>query len=160
MTGRWPAQCHALIEAVVGLGGAVGWLSPPPRAETDAWLAGMIARRRRGRRRAVHRVAGRQLVAMGGWRRDQVGYCRHLAELVKIMVDPRARGLRLGRVVSEALLATASAAGIETMHLGVRGNNHLAIQLYADLGFAEWGGCPTSSRSATSASTTSGCTAG
>ncbi len=28
------------------------------------------------------------------------------------------------------------------MHLGVRGNNHLAIELYEDLGFTEWGRLP------------------
>jgi hypothetical protein len=40
---EWPAtwsdelgeQVHTLIHAVSDLGGAIGWMSPPPRAETD-----------------------------------------------------------------------------------------------------------------------------
>jgi len=136
------AQCHALIEAVVGLGGAVGWLAPPPRAETDAWLAGMIADVAAGDGALCTAWQDGRMTAMGGWRRDEVGYLHHLAELIKIMVHPRARGRRLGRTVSEALLSHASGAGIEVVHLGVRGNNHLAIELYEDLGFTEWGRLP------------------
>ncbi len=142
VTDTLASQSHALIQAVVALGGAVGWLSPPPRGETDAWLAGLIADVAAGNAALCTAWRAGDLLAMGGWRRDEVGYFHHLAELVKIMVHPRARGLRLGRVVSEALLGHASRAGIETMHLGVRGNNHLAIELYEDLGFTEWGRLP------------------
>ena len=85
-------QCHALIGAVVGLGGAVGWLSPPPRSETDRWLAGMIADVAAGDGALCTAWQDGRLAAMGGWRRDEVGYLHHLAELVKIMVHPRARG--------------------------------------------------------------------
>jgi ribosomal protein S18 acetylase RimI-like enzyme len=44
--------------------------------------------------------------------------------------------------VTRALIASAARAGIETLHLGVRGNNHMAIQLYGEAGFAEWGRLP------------------
>jgi ribosomal protein S18 acetylase RimI-like enzyme len=135
-------QSHVLIQAVVGLGGAIGWLTPPSRAETDAWLEGMVG--------AVAAADGAMctmwrdgmLVAIGAWRRDEAIYFGHLAELVKIMVHPQARGMRLGRTVTEELIDSASHAGIETLHLGVRGNNHLAIELYAELGFHEWGRLP------------------
>jgi ribosomal protein S18 acetylase RimI-like enzyme len=142
VTEALAGQCHTLIGVVVGLGGAVGWLSPPARAVTDAWLAGMIADVTAGDGALCTAWRDGQLVAMGGWRRDEADYLHHLAELIKIMVHPAARGLRLGRTVSEALLGHASRAGIETMHLGVRGNNHLAIELYTELGFTEWGRLP------------------
>ena len=44
--------------------------------------------------------------------------------------------------MTRELIASAAAAGIETLVLGVRGNNHLAIQLYEELGFVEWGRLP------------------
>jgi len=142
VTETLAGQSHTLIQAVVSLGGAIGWLSPPPRAETDEWLAGMIAAVTAGDGALGTVWRDGQMVAMGGWRRDEAGYLWHLAELVKIMVHPRARGMRLGRTVTEALINSACRAGIETMHLGVRGNNHLAIELYAELGFQEWGRLP------------------
>ena len=142
MTDELARQSHALIGAVTGLGGAIGWMSPPTRAETDQWLAGVFASIAAGDGALCTAWRDGRLVAMGAWLRDQVPYFRHLAELVKIMVDPRARGAGLGRLVTRALIASAAAAGIETLVLGVRGNNHLAIQLYAELGFAEWGRLP------------------
>ena len=142
MTDELARQSHALIGAVTGLGGAIGWMSPPTRAETDQWLAGVFASIAAGDGALCTAWRDGRLVAMGAWLRDQVPYFRHLAELVKIMVDPRARGAGLGRLVTRALIASAAAAGIETMILGVRGNNHLAIQLYAELGFVEWGRLP------------------
>ena len=142
MTDELARQSHALIGAVTGLGGAIGWMSPPTRAETDQWLADVFASIAAGDGALCTAWRDGRLVAMGAWLRDQVPYFRHLAELVKIMVDPRARGAGLGRLVTRALIASAAAAGIETLVLGVRGNNHLAIQLYAELGFAEWGRLP------------------
>ena len=142
MTDELARQSHALIGAVTGLGGAIGWMSPPTRAETDQWLAGVFASIAAGDGALCTAWRDGRLVAMGAWLRDQVPYFRHLAELVKIMVDPRARGAGLGRLVTRALIASAAAAGIETLILGVRGNNHLAIQLYAEIGFVEWGRLP------------------
>jgi ribosomal protein S18 acetylase RimI-like enzyme len=142
LTGELAERSHALIGAVTDLGGAIGWMDPPSRAETDEWLAGAFARIAAGDGGMCIAWRDGRLVAMGGWLRDEVPYFRHLAELVKIMVDPRARGGRLGQLVTRALIASAAEAGIETLHLGVRGNNHLAIQLYEEAGFVEWGRLP------------------
>lgn len=143
MTSELAGRSHALIGAVTELGGAIGWMSPPPRAETDEWLAGALARvaARDGAMCTAWRDG--DLVAMGLWLRDEeIPYFRHTAELVKIMVHPRARGARLGQLVTRALIASATEAGIETLQLGVRGNNYLAIQLYEEAGFVEWGRLP------------------
>lgn len=79
---------------------------------------------------------------MGLWKRHEAHFFQHMAELAKIMAHPRARGLGLGAMVTQALIDNAAAAGIETLQLGVRGNNHLAIDLYEQLGFREWGRLP------------------
>jgi ribosomal protein S18 acetylase RimI-like enzyme len=146
----WPAgptaelagQAHALIGSVTALGGAIGWMSPPSRAETDEWLAGVLASVAAGDAAMCAARLDDRLVAMGLWRREEAAYFRRMAELLKIMVHPQARGRRLGLRVTRALVTNAAAAGIETLHLGVRGNNHLAIQLYEEAGFAEWGRLP------------------
>jgi ribosomal protein S18 acetylase RimI-like enzyme len=142
MTAELAGQSHALIAAVTALGGAIGWLSPPSRAQTDDWLAGMLASVAAGDGAVCTAWLDGQLVATGGWRREEAAYFRHMAELLKIMVHPEARGQRLGLGVTQALIASAARAGIETLHLGVRGNNLLAIQLYEEAGFAEWGRLP------------------
>jgi len=142
VTGALAEQSYTLIQAVVGLRGAIGWLGPPSRVEADEWLEGEVAAVAAGDGVMCTIWRDRTLVAMGSWRRDKAIYFRHLAELVKIMVHPQARGIRLGRMVTEALIKSAFSAGIETMHLGVRGNNHLAIELYEELGFREWGRLP------------------
>jgi ribosomal protein S18 acetylase RimI-like enzyme len=142
MTGELAAQAHQLIVAVVELGGAIGWMSQPPRAETDGWLVGALAAVAAGDGALCAGWQDGQLVAIGMWRRDEAGYLRHTAELVKIMVHPRTRGQRLGRRITDALVADATQAGLETLLLGVRGNNHLAIQLYEEAGFVQWGRLP------------------
>ena len=43
MTDELARQSHALIGTVTELGGAIGWMSPPTRAETDQWLADVFA---------------------------------------------------------------------------------------------------------------------
>jgi ribosomal protein S18 acetylase RimI-like enzyme len=142
MTAELAEQSYALIGAVTALGGAIGWLRPPSRAQTDDWLTGMLASAAAGDGAMCAAWLDGRLAAMGAWRREEAAYFRHMAELLKIMVHPEARGRRLGLRVTRALIASAARAGIETLHLGVRGNNHLAIQLYEEAGFAEWGRLP------------------
>ena len=142
LTGELAEQSHALIGVVTAAGGAIGWMSPPLQAETDEWLAGVLASVASGDAAMCAAWQDGQLVAMGLWRREEVSYFWHMAELAKIMVHPRARGQRLGQVVTQALIASATDAGIETLQLGVRGNNHLAIQLYEEAGFTVWGRLP------------------
>jgi ribosomal protein S18 acetylase RimI-like enzyme len=142
VTGTLADQSYALIQAVVGLRGAIGWLGPPSRVETDEWLEGVVAAVAAGDGAMCTIRRDGILVAMGSWRRDKEIYFRHLAELIKIMVHPQFRGKQLGRTVTEALIKSAFSAGIETLHLGVRGNNQLAIELYEELGFREWGRLP------------------
>ncbi|WP_405140719.1 GNAT family N-acetyltransferase [Sphaerisporangium sp. NBC_01403] len=146
----WPTEAdealreevQRVMHAVVELGGAVGYLRPPGRDETDPFLDGVLADVRIGRAAlALARVDG-VVKATGLWRRVPGPVFEHSAELGKIMAHPSARGLRLGRLVVAALVEDARAAGVETLTLGVRGNNHGAIELYEELGFREWGRLP------------------
>jgi ribosomal protein S18 acetylase RimI-like enzyme len=146
----WPAgaddvlrdEVQRVMYAVVEIGGAIGYLKPPGRDETDRFLDGVLAGVRRGDAAlALARVDG-VVQAMGLWKRDPAQIFEHSAEVAKVMAHPSERGLGLGRLIVAGLIDHARAAGIETLTLGVRGNNLGAIELYEGLGFREWGRLP------------------
>lgn len=136
------AGLYRLIHDVVRIGGAVGWLAPPGRDETDAWLDGVLADVREGDAVLALATHDGEIATTGLWRRERAAVFRRNAELQKIMTHPAARGHGLGRRVVAALVEDARAAGVEVLRLGVRGNNHGAIALYQDLGFHEIGRVP------------------
>jgi ribosomal protein S18 acetylase RimI-like enzyme len=147
---RWPTDApddlreavHRVLHAVVADGGAVGYLTPPSRAEVDGWLAGVLADVRAGDGALVLAEVDGVVEAMGTWLREKPPVFRHSAVIGKVMAHPAARGLGLGRRVVSALIENARATDIELLTLGVRGNNHGTIQLYEELGFREWGRLP------------------
>ncbi|NRQ30490.1 GNAT family N-acetyltransferase [Nonomuraea sp. NN258] len=138
------AGVHRVLHAVVELGGAVGYLAPPARESTDPWVESVLAAVRAGDAALALATVDGTIEAMGLWRRDGEPVFRHSADLGKIMAHPAARGLGLGRLVVSALIDSARRAGLENLRLGVRGNNHGAIELYEELGFREWGRLPNS----------------
>ncbi|MDH2429176.1 GNAT family N-acetyltransferase [Sphaerisporangium sp. TRM90804] len=138
------AAVHRVIHAVVEQGGAVGYLQPPDRGVTDSLLDAVVADAGRGDAGLVlAKVAGR-VEGMGLWRRGPGPVYRHSAEVGKVMAHPSARGLGLGLLIVRALIPHAREAGIELLTLGVRGNNHGAIELYERAGFLVWGVLPNS----------------
>ena len=143
----WPAPplddatydgVHALVAGVAALGGAVGWLEVPDRAETRGWLDGVL---RSGGRLVLAHQAG-DIVGCGYWQRFDAAIARQNAEIRKVMTAAPARGRGVARAVVEALVRDADAAGIEVLSLDARGNNHAALGLYASLGFVTTGRRP------------------
>ena len=132
------AEVSRLISAVAALGGAVGWLTVPDRAETDAWLDTVL---KHGARVGVVRVDGR-IEALGMWSRFGAKVLERNAEIRKVMTHPDVRGRGLARRLVVALVEDARAAGVETVVLDVRGNNHAAIRMYESLGFETYGRLP------------------
>lgn len=137
------ADAHRLVAAVMELGGAVGWLGVPTRAETDEWLAGVLASVAAGKSRvAILRDPGGPLLAFGRWTRYDKPTVAVNAEILQVMVHPDARGRGLARVLIAALVDDARARGVETLTLDVRGNNHAAMALYEGAGFTVYGRLP------------------
>jgi ribosomal protein S18 acetylase RimI-like enzyme len=133
---------HRVLHDVVADGGAVGYLEPPDRATSDKWLAPLLEDVGTGDAAlALARVDGR-IAAFGCWRRMPWEPRQHSAEVQKVMSHPRARGLGLGRAVVGALVDNARGTDLEILLLGVRGNNHGALQLYEDFGFQVHGRAP------------------
>ena len=136
------AGVHRVVHDVVAAGGAVGYLTPPGRATTDKWLAETLDAVSAGDAALALATVDGRIEAIGCWRRSAWEPFAHSAEVQKVMAHPDARGLGLGRIVVAALLDQARGADLETLTLGVRGNNHGALELYEDFGFTVYGRLP------------------
>lgn len=133
---------HRVMHAVAEQGGAIGYELPPSPLESRQWLDDILEAVSARKAVLAAAVIGDQVEAVGSWRRGSPPFFGHHAEIEKVMVHPSARGQGLGHLVIDALVETARVAGIETLTLGVRGNNHGAISLYERHGFREWGRLP------------------
>ncbi|MET7672697.1 GNAT family N-acetyltransferase [Micromonospora luteifusca] len=139
---RLRADVHRVLHAVAELGGAIGYAVPPNRTETDSWLDHVLMLVGAGDAALVLAVLDDRVVGTGLWRRGPKPIFAHYADVERVTAHPAARGRGIGRLVTAALVDDARKAGIETLTLGVRGNNHGAIELYEQLGFQEWGRLP------------------
>jgi ribosomal protein S18 acetylase RimI-like enzyme len=133
---------HRVVEAVMRLGGAVGWVHVPDRAETAEWLTGIAAEVAAGRTRMAVVSVGGRVEALGRWTwyaKPAVGVN---GEVLQVMVHPDNRGRGLARLLVGALVEDARAHRVETLTLDVRGNNHAAMALYESFGFEVSGRLP------------------
>jgi ribosomal protein S18 acetylase RimI-like enzyme len=133
---------HRVVEAVMRLGGAVGWVHVPDRAETAAWLTGIAAEVAAGRTRMATVSVDGTLEALGRWTwyaKPAVGVN---GEILQVMVHPDGRGQGLARELVGTLVTDARAHRVETLTLDVRGNNHAAMALYESFGFEVSGRLP------------------
>jgi len=133
---------HRVVGAVMRLGGAVGWVDVPDRAETAGWLAGIAAEVKAGRTRMALLELDGRVAALGRWTRYAKDTVAVNAEVLQVMVHPDARGRGLARRLVAALVEDARAKRVETLTLDVRGNNHAAMALYESLGFEVYGRLP------------------
>ncbi|RDI19709.1 GNAT family N-acetyltransferase [Lentzea flaviverrucosa] len=136
------AEIHAVVHDVVAAGGAVGYHEPPTYDRISTWLDTVLKQVRDGDAAFTAATVDGVVRAVGLWRRGSTAVFQHRAEVQQIMAHPSARGLGLGKRVMEGLVANAREQGIEIVMLGVRGNNHGAIELYESLGFRECGRMP------------------
>jgi ribosomal protein S18 acetylase RimI-like enzyme len=129
----------ALVQAVMADGAALGWSGVPTAEQATAWWQDLLAETAAGRAAVCAAYDGERLVGLGEWRRYELAPQRQNADLEKVLVSRPARGSGIGRRILEDLIAQARAAGVETLTLQCRGNNHGAIRLYRRLGFIEYG---------------------
>ncbi len=137
-----PEQVHRVLAAVVGDGGAVGWVTVPDLAESERWLAERGAEVAAGRSRVALVSAGGRLAGVGRWSWYASPTVAVNADVRQVMVHPGERGRGLARLLVGALVDDARAYGVETFTLDVRGNNHAAMALYEAFGFEVVGRLP------------------
>jgi ribosomal protein S18 acetylase RimI-like enzyme len=135
-------EIHTVVHDVVAAGGAVGYHEPPTHERISAWLDTVLKQVREGDAAFAVALVDGVVRAVGLWRRGSTAVFQHRAEVQQIMAHPSARGLGLGKLVMEGLIADAREQAVEILSLGVRGNNHGAIELYEALGFRECGRMP------------------
>jgi ribosomal protein S18 acetylase RimI-like enzyme len=133
---------HRVVAAVMERQGAVGWLGVPSLAETTAWLDDILAAVAAGQARLAVVLLDGRIEALGRWVRYEKPTVAINADVQQVMVHPAGRGRGLARLVVAALVADARSAGIETLTLDVRGNNHAAMALYESVGFVVCGRLP------------------
>jgi ribosomal protein S18 acetylase RimI-like enzyme len=122
---------------------ALGLLGPLTHADYRKHLDSLAADAAYGNAGLVAAVdSGGEVLATAQWTRSPYATRRVLAELDRVSVAPAARGLGVGRAVVERIVADAAGQGVEVLMLEVRGNNHGAIALYEDCGFARTGLLP------------------
>ncbi|GHC99438.1 N-acetyltransferase [Streptomyces violarus] len=134
-------ELAGLLTDTVNAGASVGFLAPLDRAEALAWWE----------ERAADVAAGR-LVVWAAYDGDRVlgtvslafpgkANSRHRAELVKLMVDPDARGRGLGRRLLATAEEAAAAAGVTLLHLDTETGSP-AERLYRSAGWTAIGAIP------------------
>lgn len=133
---------YRVVEAVMRLGGAVGWVHVPDRAETAEWLTGIAAEVAAGRTRMAVVSVGGQVESLGRWTWYAKAAVGVNGEVLQVMVHPDGRGRGLAQLLVGALVDDARAHGVETLTLDVRGNNHGAMALYESFGFEVSGRLP------------------
>ncbi|GAB3590969.1 hypothetical protein GCM10027446_07450 [Angustibacter peucedani] len=136
------AEVVALLRQAVAEGAALGWVDPPPADEVEQLLADVRAGLTSGAAGVAVEVVEGQVVGFGYWRRYARPTHAPQADLERVVVSAAHRGQGLGRRLVTALVAQAAAAGVETLTLDVRGDNHGAITLYEQLGFRRYGHLP------------------
>jgi ribosomal protein S18 acetylase RimI-like enzyme len=120
-------------------GAALGWSGVPTGEEARAWWHDLLAEVASGRGAVSAAYDDGELVGLAEWRRYDLGPQTQNADLEKVLVARSCRGAGVGAALVSDLLRQARAAGVETVTLQCRGNNHGAIRLYERLGFHEFG---------------------
>ncbi|MFF7313933.1 GNAT family N-acetyltransferase [Streptomyces sp. NPDC008137] len=134
-------ELAGLLAGTVNAGASVGFLAPLDRAEARAWWE----------ERAPDAAAGR-LAVWAAYDGDRVlgtvslafpgkANSRHRAEIVKLMVDPDARGRGLGRGLLATAEDAAAAAGVTLLHLDTETGSP-AERLYRSAGWTAIGAIP------------------
>jgi ribosomal protein S18 acetylase RimI-like enzyme len=132
-------QVVRLVQEVMGEGAALGWSGVPTTGQAAAWWRDLLALVAAGDAAVSAAYDDAELVGLGEWRRYELAPQAQNADLEKVFVSTRCRGSGIGEQLMADLIAQARAAGIETLTLQSRGNNHGAIRLYHRLGFTEYG---------------------
>ncbi|QIM15633.1 GNAT family N-acetyltransferase [Leucobacter insecticola] len=135
-------QTASLLREVVAHGGAIGWVTPPPAEEVEELLRGVVADSPEGNACLMAAWSGAQLLGLGYWSRYTRATNKPHVDIVKLGVDPAARGQGIGRRIMQELIQAARDNQVEVVTLDLRGDNLGGIALYESLGFTRYGVLP------------------
>jgi ribosomal protein S18 acetylase RimI-like enzyme len=130
---------HRLLADLVADGAALGWIDPPDQDEVERLLADLVSASSPEDAATWGAFIGDHVVGLGYWRRYARPTHRTNANLERIAVSRDAQGRGIGRALLTALIDQARTCRIEVLTLDVRGDNDVAVGLYASAGFAQYG---------------------
>ncbi|TWF75847.1 acetyltransferase (GNAT) family protein [Pseudonocardia hierapolitana] len=127
-----------LWTAVTRAGGAVGFAPDAPEADIRAAAEQAIEDVRAGREQLFVLDADGELVGAVFLRRGPKATVRHRADVVRLMVHPDLQGRGWGKALLDAVVAHATAIGLEQLLLSARGGTTLP-DFYAKQGWRQVG---------------------
>ncbi|OFE16839.1 hypothetical protein BA895_02700 [Humibacillus sp. DSM 29435] len=122
-------------------GGAVGFLPAAPRREVAQALESHLGEVRAGRALlVVMREPAGALLGFGFWLAPRARGLEHLAELMRLMVEPSAQGRNLGRLLLAGMVGVVrrELPGIRLLRLDYRSGLGLGV-FYEAAGWSEIG---------------------
>jgi GNAT superfamily N-acetyltransferase len=127
-----------LWTAVTRAGGAVGFAPDAPEADIRAAAEQAIDDVRAGREQMFVLDGEGELVGAVFLRRGPKATVRHRADVVRLMVHPDLQGRGWGKALLDAVVAHATAIGLEQLLLSARGGTSLP-EFYAKQGWGQVG---------------------
>ncbi len=141
LEGHAPALARILAACVEG-GAAVGFMAPLPLEEAERfWLDSVRPELAAGRRLLFVATQGAEPLGTVQLILSMPANQPHRCEIAKMMVDPRARRLGIGRALMLRALERAESLGKSLVTLDTRTGDR-AEPLYASVGFAKAGEIP------------------
>ncbi|NYJ74548.1 GNAT family N-acetyltransferase [Allobranchiibius huperziae] len=131
-------QSTRLLGDLITRGAALGWLTPPPRAEVAALLSRIATADEGDAALLVARHEG-HLAGFGYWERYARPTIARHADLTLLAVGDTWQGAGVGRRLCGELVATARRAGVEKLTVDFRDDNVRAQSLYESVGFRRYG---------------------
>jgi GNAT superfamily N-acetyltransferase len=132
------ASLGTLWTAVTRAGGAVGFAPDAPEEDIRAAAEQAIEDVRAGREQLFVLDADGVLVGAVFLRRGAKATVRHRADVVRLMVHPDLQGRGWGKALLDAVVAHATAIGLEQLLLSARGGTTLP-EFYAKQGWRQVG---------------------
>ncbi|MGW0148457.1 N-acetyltransferase family protein [Streptomyces sp. NPDC003333] len=131
----------ALLVDTVAAGSSVGFLASLDLADAETWWTGRAEAVDDGHLAVWAAYDGEHVVGTVSLAFADKPNSRHRAEVVKLMVHPRARGRGLGRTLLTAAETAAADAGITLLHLDTETGSP-AERLYGSVGWTRAGVIP------------------
>jgi acetyltransferase len=127
-----------LWTAVTRAGGAVGFVADAPEEDIRASAEEAVEEVRAGREQLIALGSDGDLLGTAFLRRGARATVRHRADVVRLMVHPDLQGRGWGKALLDAVVAHATAIGLEQLLLSARGGTTLP-EFYAEQGWAQVG---------------------
>lgn len=132
-------ECWEILVRLVDDGAALRWVAPPELPEIVALFHDLAEAAKSGDAALVLAEDAGRIIGGGYWRRYDRPTHRPHADVERVFVAAGCQGGGIGRLLLDALVDDAQAAGVEVLTLDFRADNAAGERLYLAAGFTEYG---------------------